>query len=97
MRGIIEMINLRLNVRDDRQFKSLTGLSEEKFEKLCPIFCEVYEEALEEAHVQDIFHDRRKNERGGGRKGKLPTIWTLDNRSPYQLLKIFKAVLFFKF
>ena len=68
------MIDLRLNIRDDRQFKSLTGLSEEKFEKLCPIFCEVYEEALEEAHVQDIFQDRRKNERGGGRKGKLPTI-----------------------
>jgi len=68
------MIDLRLNIRDDRQFKSLTGLSEEQFEKLCPIFCEVYEEALEEAHVQDIFQDRRKNERGGGRKGKLPTI-----------------------
>jgi hypothetical protein len=68
------MIDLRLNIRDDRQFKSLTGLSEEQFEKLCPIFCEVYEEALEEAHVQAIFQERRKNERGGGRKGKLPTI-----------------------
>jgi hypothetical protein len=68
------MTDLRLNIRDDRQFKSLIGLSEEQFEKLCPVFCNVYEEALQEAHVQDIFQDRRKNERGGGRKGSLPTI-----------------------
>ena len=68
------MISLKFNIKDDRQFKSLTGLSEEQFEKLCPIFCDVYEEALEEIHVQDIFEERRKNERGNGRKSKLPTI-----------------------
>ena len=68
------MTDLRLNIKDDRQFKSLTGLSEEQFEKLCPVFCEVYEEILQEAHVQDIYQNRRKNERGGGRKGSLPTI-----------------------
>jgi hypothetical protein len=68
------MTNLRLTIRDDRQFKSLTGVSEKQFEMLCLVFCEVYEEALQELHVQDIFQDRRKNERGGGRKGGLPTI-----------------------
>jgi hypothetical protein len=68
------MLNLLLNVRDERQFKSLTGLSEEQFKKLCPLFCEVYDEALEAVHVKDIFEERRRNERGGGRKGKLPTI-----------------------
>ena len=65
---------MAINIRDERQFRALTGLSEEHFETLEEAFCEVYEEKQQEAHVQAIFQDEKKRERGGGRKGNLPTI-----------------------
>jgi hypothetical protein len=64
----------QINIRDDRQFKSLAGVSKEQFEMLRKVFCDVYEEKQEEAHVKAIFQNERKRERGGGQKGKLPTI-----------------------
>ena len=68
------MANFALNIRDERQFKALTGLSEGQFETLQQAFCEVYEEKIEEAHVHAVFQNEKKRERGGGRKSNLPTI-----------------------
>ena len=59
---------------DDRQFRALTGLSKEKFEKLTQIFGEVYEEKLEKAHEESVNSGERKRKRGGGRKSRLATV-----------------------
>ena len=68
------MNNLPVNVRDERQFKALTGLAEEQFEKLHKTFGEVYEEKHQEAYDQAVERGERERKRGGGRKGKLKTI-----------------------
>lgn len=68
------MITLPITIRDERQFKSLTGLSEEQFESLHQSFSEVYEEKQQEAYEEAAALGDRKRKRGGGRKGNLPTI-----------------------
>ncbi|MCP3944549.1 MAG: transposase [Desulfobacteraceae bacterium] len=61
-------------VRDDRQFKALTGVSQEQFEKLRKFFAGVYEEMLQNAYEEAVGRGERKRKRGGGRKGSLPTV-----------------------
>lgn len=52
---------------DDRQFRALTGVRREEFEKLLEMFIRVYEEEREKEYEGK----ERKRKRGGGRKGKL--------------------------
>ncbi|MCP4345691.1 MAG: transposase family protein [Desulfobacterales bacterium] len=61
-------------IRDDRQFKALTGVSREQFEKLGKFFAGVYEEMLQKAYEEAVGRGERKRKRGGGRKGRLPTV-----------------------
>ena len=68
------MYILLSDIRDDRQFRSLTGLSKEQFEKLAQIFEEVYEEILEKTYEEAVTSGRRKRKRGGGRKSRLATV-----------------------
>ena len=68
------MITLPIPIRDDRQMKALTGLSEEQFETLHQSFGEVYEEKQQEAYEQAAARGERTRKRGGGRKGTLATI-----------------------
>ncbi len=68
------MATLSVTIRDDRQIKALTGLSEEQFETLQQSFGEVYEEKQQEAYEQAVARGERTRKRGGGRKGTLATI-----------------------
>jgi hypothetical protein len=62
-----------LKVRDDRQMRSLTGLSQAQFDQLLPTFTIVYQETQQEAYVEGISSGTRQRKPGGGAKGKLPT------------------------
>ena len=63
-----------LEIRDNRQLRALTGLSDEQFEKLENKFEEVYEEKQRQNYEEALNRGERQRERGGGRKGKLATI-----------------------
>ena len=61
-------------IRDPRQLRALTGVSEEQFEKSEEKFGEVYEDLRQRAYEEAVERGERKRKRGGGRKGSLPTI-----------------------
>jgi len=63
-----------LSIRDSRQLKALTGVSEDRFEKLKEKFGETYENIQETAYKEAVRCGERKRKRGGGRKGALPAI-----------------------
>lgn len=63
-----------LQVRDERQFKALTGTSIEQFERLEKEFQRVYEEEKEAAYDAAVKAGKRKRKLGGGRKGVLNSI-----------------------
>lgn len=65
---------MSLNIRDDRQMRALTGLSQAKFVKILPVFAEVYQEEQQQAYEQGLAAGTRQRKPGGGQKGKLPTI-----------------------
>ncbi len=68
-------MNIQLSgIRDDRQFRSLTGLSKALSGKPAQIFGEVYEEIQEKAYEESVKSGERKRKRGGGRKSKLATV-----------------------
>ena len=62
------------DMRDDRQLRALTGLSEEQYERLARAFGEVHEEMSEKAYEDAVSGGRRKRKRGGGRRGRLATV-----------------------
>lgn len=57
---------------DERQFKALTGLTHEAFDKLLPIFSESYVEIVQENYEENRAQRQRKP--GGGQKGHLNTM-----------------------
>lgn len=61
-------------IRDSRQLRAMTGVSEEQFETLKKAFDEVYEELKQKEYEEAVERGERKRKRGGGRKGNLPTI-----------------------
>jgi hypothetical protein len=61
-------------IRDSRQLRAMTGVSEEQFEKLEKAFDDVYEEQKQNEYEEAVERGERKRKRGGGRKGSLPTI-----------------------
>lgn len=65
---------MNLNIRDDRQMRALTGLSQAKFEQILPVFTEVYEEEQQHTYEQGLAAGTRQRQPGGGQKGKLPTL-----------------------
>jgi len=60
------------DIRNDRQFKALTGMSRAEFEQFLPTFAEAYEELQQEAYEAQQATRRRKP--GGGPHGKLPAM-----------------------
>ena len=57
---------------DDRQFKALTGLSRQAFDKLLAVFMVCYQEMIQQNYEQH--KDKRKRKPGAGQKGRLNTL-----------------------
>ena len=63
-----------LTIRDDRQLRSLTGVSEKVLDKLEAEFARVYQEHQEQVFEQGRAKGTRQRKAGGGRKGVLDTM-----------------------
>ena len=61
-------------VKDDRQMRSLTGLSMSQFESLASEFSVDYKEWREQIYIDGVIKGTRHRRPGGGSKGKLPTM-----------------------
>ena len=58
------------NIRDERQFKALTGVSIEEFGTILPVFSACYNKSAQEEYE----NGERQRMPGGGCKGKLKTM-----------------------
>ena len=63
-----------LLIRDDRQMKALTGLSQVQFDYLLPVFTDIYQAARQHTYEKGVASGTRRRHPGGGSKGKLPTM-----------------------
>jgi Helix-turn-helix of DDE superfamily endonuclease len=63
-----------LTIRDERQMKALTGLSQAPFDVLLPVFGHVYQEAEQNRYEDGVKAGTRRRKPGAGIKGKLPTL-----------------------
>lgn len=63
-----------LHIRDERQMKALTGLSQAQFDSLLPVFSDIYRAAQQHAYEEGSQSGTRRRRPGGGSKGKLPTM-----------------------
>ena len=63
-----------LQMRDDRQMKALTGLSQAQFDHLLPVFSDIYQVSQQTTYEEGVESGIRRRKPGGGCKGKLPTI-----------------------
>jgi len=63
-----------LEIRDDRQMRALTGLTQAQFAQLLPTFREVYQAKRQADYEQAVQEGQRQRRPGGGRKSKLPTM-----------------------
>ena len=63
-----------LQIRDDRQMKALTGLSQAQFDHLLPVFSDMYQGSQQKTYEEGVESRPRMRKPGGGSKGKLPTI-----------------------
>ena len=61
-------------IRDDRQMKALTGLSQAQFNALLPAFSDIYQAAQQQTYEDGVKSGTRRRKPGGGCKGKLRTI-----------------------
>ncbi len=63
-----------LQIRDERQMKALTGLSQAQFDSLLPVFSAIYRATQQQTYEEEIQSGTRRRRLGGGSKGKLPTM-----------------------
>src|SRR5947208_10983420 len=63
-----------LQIRDNRQMKALTGLSQAQFDHLLPCFSDIYEATQQKTYEEEVESGTRRRKPGGGSKGKLPTM-----------------------
>jgi len=63
-----------LQIRDDRQMKALTGLSQDQFDHLLPVFSDMYQGSQQKTYEEEVESGTRRRKPGGGSKGKLPTM-----------------------
>jgi hypothetical protein len=63
-----------LIIRDDRQMKALTGVSQAQFDFLLPVFSHIYQETQHKRYADGIEAGTRSRKPGAGIKGKLPTM-----------------------
>ena len=63
-----------IQVRDARQMKALTGLSQAQFDDLLPVFSDIYGATQQKHYEEGVASGTRRRKPGGGTKGKLPTM-----------------------
>jgi hypothetical protein len=63
-----------LQIRDDRQRKALTGLSQAQFDHLLSVFSDLYQTTQQQTYEEGVKSGTRRRHPGGGSKGKLPTM-----------------------
>jgi len=63
-----------LQIRDERQMKALTGLSQAQFDHLLPVFSDIYRTTQQHTYEEGVQSGTRRRHPGGGSKGKLPTM-----------------------
>jgi DDE superfamily endonuclease len=63
-----------LQIRDDRQIKALTGLSQAQFDHLLSVFSDIYWATQQKTYEEGVESGTRRRRPGGGSKGKLPTM-----------------------
>jgi len=63
-----------LQIRDDRQMKALTGLSQDQCDLLLPFFSTIYETTQQKTYAEGVASGTRRRKPGGGSKGKRPTM-----------------------
>src|SRR5262245_44383036 len=63
-----------LQIRDERQMKALTGLSQAQFDSLLPVFSALYRATQQQTYEEGLQSGTRRRRPGGGSKGKLPTM-----------------------
>jgi hypothetical protein len=63
-----------LQIRDDRQMKALTGLSQAQFDSLLPVFRDMYQATQQKTYEAGVASGTRRRKPGGGSKGKLSTL-----------------------
>ena len=61
-------------IRDDRQRKAFTGLSQGHFDHLLPVFSALYQATQQKTYAEGVESGTRRRKPGGGSKGKLPTM-----------------------
>ena len=65
---------MALVIRDERQMKALTGVSQAKFDFLLLAFSHVYQETQQQRYEEGVKVGKRSRKPGAGIKGKLPTM-----------------------
>lgn len=65
---------MSLYIRDDRQMRSLTGLSLSQFDRLLEVFTRIYHQTQWQAYQAGLQAGTRQRQPGGGQKGGLPTM-----------------------
>lgn len=65
---------MSLQIRDDRQMRSLTGVSLSQFEILLEMFTKIYHQRQWQAYQEGLLNGTRQRQPGGGQKGALPTM-----------------------
>ena len=63
-----------MQIRDDRQMKALTGLSQAHFDHLLPVFSAIYQAGQQKTYEDGVESGTRTRKPGGGSQGKLPTM-----------------------
>jgi hypothetical protein len=63
-----------LQIRDNRQRKALTGLSQAQCDHLLPFCSAIYEATQQKTYEEGVESGIRKRKPGGGSTGKLPTM-----------------------
>ena len=63
-----------MQIRDERQMKALTGLSQAQFNYLLPVFSDIYQATQQQTYEKGSETGTRQRKPGGGCKGKLPTM-----------------------
>jgi hypothetical protein len=63
-----------LRIRDERQMKALTGLSQAQFDPLLPVFSDIYQATQQHTYAKGVASGTRRRKPGGGSTGKLPTM-----------------------
>jgi hypothetical protein len=63
-----------MQIRDERQMKALTGLSQAQLNHLLPVFSDIYQATQQQTYEKGIETGTRQRKPGGGCKGKLPTM-----------------------